>query len=100
MSEESNQNILTEARAKMFLYHNQFGMPNAVILMSDLYEILNPQPEDADTPMMAITLKEFERLTERDVFLSALEQSGVDNWSGFEYAHDIVDHGEDKDESV
>ena len=32
------------------------------------------------------TVEEFERLKERDDWLSALEAAGVDNWSGMEEA--------------
>ena len=42
-----------------------------------------------------ISKERLDHLEERDEFLSALEQSGVDNWSGYEYAHDIVDQGKD-----
>ena len=33
--------------------------------------------------MVEITEEEFERLQERDDFLSALEAAGVDNWDGY-----------------
>ena len=40
--------------------------------------------------MVEITEEEFDRLQERDDFLSALECAGVDNWEGIDEAHEIL----------
>ena len=40
--------------------------------------------------MIEITEEEFERLQERDDFLSALECAGVDNWEGIDQAHEFL----------
>ena len=40
--------------------------------------------------MIEITEEEFERLQERDDFLSALECVGVDNWEGIDQAHEFL----------
>ena len=40
--------------------------------------------------MVEITEEDFDRLQERDDFLSALECAGVDNWDGFNEAHEIL----------
>ena len=37
---------------------------------------------------ITITKKEYDRLVERDEFLSRLEGAGVDNWEGYSYAFD------------
>lgn len=38
---------------------------------------------------VTITKKEYERLLEDSDWLSCLEQAGVDNWDGWDYAIDI-----------
>ena len=40
--------------------------------------------------VVAITKEEYERLKERDTFLSCLEQAGVDNWEGYSYAWELM----------
>lgn len=40
--------------------------------------------------MVTITSKEYTQLLERDQWLCALECAGVDNWSAFDYAIDIL----------
>lgn len=37
-----------------------------------------------------ITKKQLDYFNERDDMLSALEQAGVDNWTGWDYAMDIL----------
>lgn len=39
---------------------------------------------------ITILRDEYERLVEREEFLSALEAAGVDNWCGFDEAHSIM----------
>jgi len=34
-----------------------------------------------------------EELERRELFLNCLEASGVDNWDGFDYAHEMMDEG-------
>lgn len=38
---------------------------------------------------VTVSLEEFNRLQERDNFLSCLEACGVDNWEGFDDAVDM-----------
>ena len=38
---------------------------------------------------ITITLEEYNKLLERDSWLTALEAAGVDNWEGISYAHEI-----------
>jgi hypothetical protein len=40
--------------------------------------------------MPEITQEEYDELKERSKILEALEQAGVDNWSGYEYAMELV----------
>lgn len=40
--------------------------------------------------MIKISKEEYNRLIERDRFLDALEQSGVDNWDGYSDAHTLI----------
>lgn len=37
-------------------------------------------------------------LIDRETFLCALEAAGVDNWSGYEYAYEILEEWEKEDE--
>lgn len=41
--------------------------------------------------MIIVLANELERLTERDMMLTALESAGVDNWYAYEYAMGILD---------
>lgn len=52
--------------------------------------------EGIPTEVIFITTEEYENLTERDAFLCALEGSGVDNWSGYEDAQDMLDEWRDE----
>ena len=38
-----------------------------------------------------ISESEYLKLLERDSFLCALEAAGVDNWDGYEHAHEILE---------
>jgi hypothetical protein len=42
-----------------------------------------------DDGYVSITKAEYDRLVERDDFLTALQGAGVDNWSGYDYAIQI-----------
>lgn len=41
--------------------------------------------------MIAITQSRYEELLEAEAFLNALRAAGVDNWPGYELAHDMLD---------
>lgn len=45
---------------------------------------------------ITITLAQYKKLLKDQEWLNALEQAGVDNWSGLEQAHEI--HDEMRDE--
>jgi hypothetical protein len=45
--------------------------------------------------LMTITRKEYESLVADSNFLEALQSAGVDNWSGYDYAHEILNGSED-----
>lgn len=51
-----------------------------------------PLPEG----VMTVGIADYEYLLERDRFLDALEQAGVDNWSGYGDAYEIYNEGEDE----
>ena len=40
--------------------------------------------------MVTITKTEYERLLKKERWLECLEAAGVDNWSGIEYAYEIL----------
>ena len=44
--------------------------------------------------MITISKQEYDDLRERDEWLTALEQAGVDNWAGVYYAHELANKGE------
>jgi hypothetical protein len=45
--------------------------------------------------MITITKKEYESLLEDSKFLTALENAGVDNWGGYEFAVQLSNEDED-----
>jgi len=51
-----------------------------------IHDLFQPQAERELEEMVTITKAEYERLCERDEWLSCLEAAGVDNWEGMEEA--------------
>lgn len=49
-----------------------------------------PAPVYEIVEMVSVPKREYERLLERDEWLSCLEAAGVDNWSGFDDAREIM----------
>lgn len=47
---------------------------------------------------VTITKEEYERLQRDSLWLQCLESAGVDNWSGYDYAQELLDESEE-DES-
>jgi hypothetical protein len=43
---------------------------------------------------VTISLEKYNYLLERDEFLGCLEACGVDNWGGFDDAHEMMEHDE------
>jgi hypothetical protein len=43
-----------------------------------------------DPETITISKKAYEELVQRDFWLAALEEAGVDNWDGFDEARDIL----------
>lgn len=52
---------------------------------------LNKADEEAVTETVTIPKAEYEKLLERDNWLSCLEGAGVDNWEGYDFAIDLRD---------
>jgi hypothetical protein len=46
--------------------------------------------------MIEISEEEYEDLIAARNFLSALEQAGVDNWDGYDYAREILNESNDE----
>lgn len=44
---------------------------------------------------VTISKEEYESLKEDSLWLSCLESAGVDNWSGYDYARELLDGAED-----
>jgi len=47
--------------------------------------------DDDGEEIVVITKKEYERLKQDSLWLAALEDSGVDNWSGISFAHEFLE---------
>ena len=47
---------------------------------------MTDKPEETVT----ITIKEFQSLLQAQEWLSCLEDAGVDNWSGIDYAYELA----------
>lgn len=52
-----------------------------------------------DKETVTISKEEYEKLKDRDLFLSALEYNGVDNWMYYEYALDDFNDMKSKESS-
>ena len=49
---------------------------------------------------VSISLKEYSELCECQIWLSMLEQAGVDNWEGYDYACELwLEYKDGKDDS-
>ena len=46
---------------------------------------------------ITISKEEYESLLEDSKFLRALENAGVDNWEGYDFARDLYDEDEEGD---
>ena len=44
--------------------------------------------------MITIKKEVYDKLLERDLLLTALENAGVDNWSGYGEAHELLEQWE------
>jgi hypothetical protein len=53
--------------------------------------------EDKTETMITIPEKEYDALQEESCWLSALEAAGVDNWSGYDQAKDILEEWGEED---
>jgi hypothetical protein len=48
----------------------------------------------SEEEMITITKKEYDDLYESYTFLCCLKAAGVDNWDGYDYAHEIMDNAD------
>lgn len=51
-----------------------------------------------DTESVVISIQEYESLKHSADWLQCLEDAGVDNWSGIDYAYEMMNRGVDFDE--
>lgn len=49
-------------------------------------------------PIITITQAEYDKLLKDSEFLGALQAAGVDNWSGYSYAQDLMSGPDDESE--
>ena len=63
------------------------------MLEKQIYE----QIVDGSNPpeMITISKKEYSRLVEREYWLQCLEEAGVDNWAGYDYARELEREGQE-----
>lgn len=47
-----------------------------------------------DDEMITITKKEYDALKEDEALLDALRAAGVDNWDGWDFAHEMLNEEE------
>jgi len=66
----------------------EFLDPKNGYITEDLYNHLVKKEQPT---MITITLAEYNMLNERDFWLNCLENAGVDNWEGFDFACDLRD---------
>jgi hypothetical protein len=48
---------------------------------------------------LSISLEEYAYLCERDEWLSALEDAGVDNWEGYDFARELLRESQKKNDA-
>ncbi len=53
----------------------------------------------SDVPMITITQKEYDELQDESAMLTALDAAGVDNWSGYDDALNILAEWESEGET-
>ena len=46
---------------------------------------------------ITITKKQYDQLMRDSAWLAALEEAGVDNWSGISYAYELYDEEDEED---
>lgn len=47
---------------------------------------------------ITITQEEYDNLVERSRWLECLESAGVDNWSGYDYARELLEEWDEEDD--
>lgn len=51
----------------------------------------------SDAPMITITQKEYDELQDESAMLAALDAAGVDNWSGYDDALNLLAEWEEQE---
>ena len=54
--------------------------------------------EKYDNEIQEILIKYLEEMDNDSMFLSALQNTGVDNWEGYEYAQELLEEWNDENE--
>lgn len=54
--------------------------------------------EKYDNEIQEILIKHLEEMDNDSMFLSALQNTGVDNWEGYEYAQELLEEWNDENE--
>ncbi len=54
--------------------------------------------EKYDNEIQEILIKYLEEMDNDSIFLSALQNAGVDNWEGYEYAQELLEEWNDENE--
>lgn len=53
----------------------------------------------SDVPMITITQKEYDELQDESAMLAALDAAGVDNWSGYDDALNMLAEWEEEEQT-
>lgn len=51
-----------------------------------------------DKPMQEVLINYLKEMDNDSMFLSALQNTGVDNWEGYEYAQELLEEWNDENE--
>lgn len=63
-----------------------------ILLMSEeANTVVGDSDNDSVSYTVTISKEQYDELLERDRWLDALEAAGVDNWQGYDFAHEIFD---------
>lgn len=59
--------------------------------MDNVYMFGQDVAEAIENDTVEISREQYDELLERDAWLSALEDAGVDNWEGYDFAREVYD---------
>ncbi|RWZ87226.1 MAG: hypothetical protein EO766_11920 [Hydrotalea sp. AMD] len=64
------------------------------IARAEFFDTYSNQPKTSSDETITISVKEYDELVESSIFLTCLENAGVDNWSGYSFAKELLEEYE------